>query len=89
MSGRLYIAYVLYRSAELYLIDMANVSTGPTLYIHYLIQLDGLTALDKLYECLYSIDRMSGFGEEKKVMHQSVQWSMQYLLDDAAGLAGH
>ena len=29
--------------------DIANVSAGPTLDIHYLIQLDGPMALDKLY----------------------------------------
>ena len=45
----MYIVYVLYRSAEQYLIDVANVSTGPTLDIDDLIQLDGLMASDKLY----------------------------------------
>ena len=49
MSSGLYIVYVLYRSAEQYLIDVANISAGPTLDIYYLIQLDGPTALDKLY----------------------------------------
>ena len=55
MSGGLYIVYVLYRSGEQYLIDVATVSTGPTFDIHYLIQLDGPTASDKLYECLHNI----------------------------------
>ena len=55
MSGRLHIVYVLYRSAKQHLIDVANVSTRPRLDIHYLIQLDGLTTLDKLYECLHNI----------------------------------
>ena len=73
MSGGLYIVYVLYRSAEQYLIDVATVSAGPTLDIHYPIQLDELMASDKLYitqwvPTQYSIDWMSGFGEEKKVM---------------------
>ena len=49
MSGGLYIVYVLYRSAEQYLIDVATVSAGPTLDIHYLIQSDELMASDKLY----------------------------------------
>ena len=48
-SGGLYIVYVLYRLAEQYLIDVANVSVGLTLDIHYPIQLDGPMALDKLY----------------------------------------
>ena len=49
MSGGLYIVYVLYRSAEQYLIDVATVSARPTLDIHYPIQSDELMALDKLY----------------------------------------
>jgi hypothetical protein len=35
-SGGLYIVYVSYISAQ-YLIDVANISTSPTLDIHYLI----------------------------------------------------
>ena len=41
MSGRSYIVYVLYRLAEQYLIDVTNISTRPTIDIHYPIQLDG------------------------------------------------
>ena len=58
MSSGLYIVYVLYRLAEQYLIDVANVSAGPTLDIHYPIQLDGSVASNKLYEYLHNIHWM-------------------------------
>ena len=56
MSGRLYIVYVLYRSAEQYLIDVPNMfdsggmlSGSQTSDIQYPTESDGPTASDRLH----------------------------------------